>query len=92
MQHSRPPDSKALPLQSPAPRLDSKHRVEAPTSRYWPACPTQAGFFVSVTREARRVIAQKDDVAFHCVFDAVLVFIAHKAPNRTPLPTKPSIH
>ena len=37
------------PLQSPAPRLDSKHRVEAPTSRYWPACPPQAGFFVSAT-------------------------------------------
>ena len=38
------------------------------------------------------MIAQKDDVAFHCVLDAALVFIAHKAPNRMPLPTKPSIH
>lgn len=38
------------------------------------------------------MITQKDDVAFQCVFDAALVFAAHKAPNRTPLPTKPSIH
>ena len=33
-------------LQSPTPHLHSKHRVEAPTSRYWPACPP-GGFFIA---------------------------------------------